>query len=183
MVLDILEDPYRMTYLMLGGLMEIKEIRQLIKLVESADISEFEIEEEGRKVRISKNSKPSAETVIMNPAYHPHPPSVAQTELPIQNLPESALPDAATGPAETAVSQYHEVRSPMVGTFYTAPAPDADPYVDVGQNITVGQTLCIIEAMKLMNEIESDFTGKIAKIVVDNAQPVEYNQVLFLIEK
>ena len=163
--------------------MEIKEIRQLIKLVESAEISEFEIEEEGRKLRISKNSKHSAEAVIMNPAYHPQPPAMAPSSLPVQNVPETALPDASVGPVESAVSEYHEVRSPMVGTFYRSPAPDADSYVDVGQNITVGQTLCIIEAMKLMNEIESDFTGKIAKIVVENAQPVEYNQVLFLIEK
>jgi acetyl-CoA carboxylase biotin carboxyl carrier protein len=70
----------------------------------------------------------------------------------------------------------------MVGTFYRAPAPDADPYVEVGQNVTIGQTLCIIEAMKLMNEIESEYEGKIAKILVENAQPVEYNQILFLIE-
>ena len=75
-----------------------------------------------------------------------------------------------------------EVRSPMVGTFYRSPAPDADPYTEVGQRVEVGQTLCIIEAMKLMNEIESEFTGKVVKILVENAQPVEYNQVLFLIE-
>jgi acetyl-CoA carboxylase biotin carboxyl carrier protein len=167
---------------MLGGLMEIKEIRQLIRLVESAEISEIEIEEEGRKVRISKNNKNSAEAVFMNPAYHQQPPAEILPSLPVQNLPESVASESAA-PADMVASEYHEVRSPMVGTFYTAPAPDADSYVEVGQIITVGQTLCIIEAMKLMNEIESDFAGKIAKIVVENAQPVEYNQVLFLIEK
>ena len=149
--------------------MEIKEIRQLIRLVESAGISEIEIEEDGRKLRISKNNIHSAEAVVMNPApmmsYH-QPPAMVPT-----------------APAEPAVNEYHEVRSPMVGTFYRSPAPDADPYIEVGKTVSAGQTLCIIEAMKLMNEIESDFSGKVAKIVVENAQPVEYNQVLFLIEK
>ena len=174
---------------MLGGLMEIKEIRQLIKLVESADISEIEIEEEGRKLRISKNSKHATEAVIMNPApmisYPPQPPAIAPSSPQSQGLPAPASGDTASVPtsSEPPASEFQEVRSPMVGTFYRSPAPDADSYVEVGQNITVGQTLCIIEAMKLMNEIESDFTGKIAKILVENTQPVEYNQVLFLIEK
>jgi acetyl-CoA carboxylase biotin carboxyl carrier protein len=79
--------------------------------------------------------------------------------------------------------RYYEVRSPMVGTFYRSPAPDADPYVDVGDSVTEGTTLCIIEAMKLMNEIEAEVRGRIAKILVENATPVEYNQVLLLIEK
>jgi acetyl-CoA carboxylase biotin carboxyl carrier protein len=164
--------------------MEIKEIRQLIKLVESAAISEIEIEEEGRKVRISKNSKHSAETIFMNPAYHQQPPNTTSPTLPAHDLTESLSSEDTTSVlAETVTTEYHEVRSPMVGTFYRAPAPDAEPYIEIGQHITVGQTLCIIEAMKLMNEIESDFEGKIAKIAVENAQPVEYNQVLFLIEK
>ena len=85
--------------------------------------------------------------------------------------------------AEEPSTEYQEVRSPMVGTFYRAPSPESDPYVETGTNVEVGQTLCIVEAMKLMNEIESEFSGKIAKILVENAQPVEYNQVLFLIEK
>jgi acetyl-CoA carboxylase biotin carboxyl carrier protein len=175
-----------MTDLMLGGLMEIKEIRQLIKLVESAEISEIEIEEEGRKLRISKNSQHAAETIVMNPApmvYPAQPPVVAPASLPAQEAPISAPTETPAAPAEAPGGEFQEVRSPMVGTFYRSPAPDADPYVEVGQNINVGQTLCIIEAMKLMNEIESDFAGKISKILVENAQPVEYNQVLFLIEK
>ncbi|MCB0296952.1 MAG: acetyl-CoA carboxylase biotin carboxyl carrier protein, partial [Calditrichaeota bacterium] len=81
------------------------------------------------------------------------------------------------------VDKYLEVRSPMVGTFYRSPAPDADPYVEVGDTVSAGDTVCIIEAMKLMNEIETEVTGRIAKIMVENAQPVEFNQVLFLIEK
>jgi len=166
--------------------MEIKEIRQLIRLVESAGISEIEIEEDGRKLRISKNNIHSAEAVVMNPApmmsYH-QPPAMVPTSPAIQNLTEQGTSDATTAPAEPAANEYHEVRSPMVGTFYRSPAPDADPYIEVGKTVSAGQTLCIIEAMKLMNEIESDFSGKVAKIVVENAQPVEYNQVLFLIEK
>jgi len=172
---------------MLGGLMEIKEIRQLIRLVESANISEIEIEEEGRKLRISKNNKYSAEAVVMNPApmvsYHQQPPVMEPMSPTMQNPTEPGALDANVTPPDSAGSEYQEVRSPMVGTFYRSPAPDADPYIEVGQNVSAGQTLCIIEAMKLMNEIESDFAGKIAKIVVENAQPVEYNQVLFLIEK
>ena len=163
--------------------MEIKEIRQLIRLVESAEISEIEIEEEGRKVRISKNNKNSAEAVFMNPSYYQQTPTEILPSQPAEILPGTMTPESAPMPEKSVAIEYHEIRSPMVGTFYTAPAPDADSYVEVGQNITVGQTLCIIEAMKLMNEIESELTGKIAKIVVENAQPVEYNQVLFLIEK
>ena len=167
--------------------MEIKEIRQLIKLVESAEISEIEIEEEGRKLRISKNSQHAGEAVVMNPApmmsYPPQPPAVAAPPAQAPEIPAASPGESAPAPAESPGGEFHEVRSPMVGTFYRSPAPDADPYVEVGQSIAVGQTLCIIEAMKLMNEIESDFTGKISKIMVENSQPVEYNQVLFLIEK
>jgi acetyl-CoA carboxylase biotin carboxyl carrier protein len=165
--------------------MEIKEIRQLIKLIESADISEIEIVEEGKKLRISKNSKHIVDATMMNApsilSYQSPPamPSPVATTMP--NVPGAAVTEPA--PAEEAVGEFYEMRSPMVGTFYRSPAPDADPYTDVGQNVEVGQTLCIIEAMKLMNEIESDFAGRIAKIIVENAQPVEYNQVLFLIEK
>jgi len=166
--------------------MEIKEIRQLVKLVEDANITEIEIVEEGKKLRISKNSKNSAEAIMMNASpmmsypgtpmvsAHSAPPPVATESIPVE--PESVQ-------AEPAGANYAEVRSPMVGTFYRAPAPDADPYVEIGQSVEAGQTLCIIEAMKLMNEIESDYAGKIVKILVENAQPVEYNQALFLIEK
>ena len=124
---------------------------------------------------------------MMNPAhmvsYPPQPPSMLPQVALGQELAASAAPESPAIPVEAPGSEFHEVRSPMVGTFYRSPAPDADPYIEVGQNITVGQTLCIIEAMKLMNEIESDFAGKVSKILVDNSQPVEYNQVLFLIEK
>jgi len=158
--------------------MDIKDIRQLIKLVESSEIGELEIVEEGKKLRISKNNKSSSNGMMaVNPqmmnytASAPMAPAVTATS-------EASQIEAASKEAD-----YHEVRSPMVGTFYRSPSPEADAYADVGQNVEKGQTLCIVEAMKLMNEIESDFSGKIAKIMVDNAQPVEFNQVLFLIEK
>ena len=161
--------------------MDIKDIRQLIKLVESSEIGELEIVEEGKKLRISKNSKYGSNGVMsFNPPamnYSGSFPTSPQTT----SAPEI---DQTVKPADKAAGpEYLEVRSPMVGTFYRAPSPEADAYVEVGSSVEAGQTLCIIEAMKLMNEIESEFSGKIAKIVVENAQPVEFNQVLFLLEK
>jgi acetyl-CoA carboxylase biotin carboxyl carrier protein len=102
-------------------------------------------------------------------------------EAPAQAV-EAPGSDAETTEAGDATEGLIEVKSPMVGTFYAAPAPDADPYVGVGQRVGVGTVLCIIEAMKLMNELESEVSGTVAKILVDNAQPVEYGQVLFLID-
>lgn len=159
--------------------MNLKEIRQLIKLVEGSDIGELEIMEDGKKLRISKNGKHAADGVIaVSPQMYQSPVAVPP--------PTPGPTPAATSEAmdvSAAEAQYQEVRSPMVGTFYRAPSPDSDPYVEVGQSVEVGQTLCIVEAMKLMNEIESEYSGKIVKILVDNAQPVEFNQVLFYIEK
>ena len=162
--------------------MELKEIRQLIKIVEGSDISEFKLEEEGMKLVIKKELKSGNGTVTetaiqMVPAAVAAQPAAALQEAPVA-APAPAPPAAEEAPA----ANVHEVRSPMVGTFYRAPSPDADPYVEVGDSVSVGQTLCIVEAMKLMNEIESEVSGKIVKILVENAQPVEYNQVLFLIE-
>jgi len=157
--------------------MDLAYLRRLIKLVDESGVVELELEEEGTKIRITKakqNSSPSAiaahaptaETVHLIPVSAPSPLSA-----------EPSLP-AVVEP----VAAHHEVRSPIVGTFYRAPSPDAEPYVQVGQTVQRGQVLCIVEAMKLMNEIESDVSGRILKILVENAQPVEYNQVLFLIE-
>ena len=158
--------------------MNIREIRQLIKLVEGSEIGELEIVEEGKKLRISKNNKHASNSIMaMNPTLMNYAPPVAA-------VPQVAAPaEAVTAEESSTSSEYQELRSPMVGTFYRAPSPEAEAYVEVGQNVDTGQTLCIIEAMKLMNEIESDFSGKIVKIMVENAQPVEFNQVLFLIEK
>ena len=155
--------------------MDLKEIRQLIKMVETANISELEIEEKGNKIKICKSSNSHAETHMV-PTMMPQMPQIM-----------SAMPPAVSGeaaPAEPKIREnVVEVRSPMVGTFYRSPSPDSDPYTEVGKAVKPGDTLCIVEAMKLMNEIEAEISGKIVEILVDNAQPVEYNQVLFLIEK
>jgi acetyl-CoA carboxylase biotin carboxyl carrier protein len=156
--------------------MDLKEIRQLIRMVENSNINEFELEQDGHKLKITKNSE-TAPVYVQSAA-----PAVA---APPASAPQAAFPEAsATVPLaeEKTPSNIIEIRSPMVGTFYRSPAPDADAYVSVGQQVESGQVLCIVEAMKLMNEIESEVSGKIVKILIENAQPVEYNQVLFHIE-
>jgi len=153
--------------------MELSYIRKIIKLVENSEVDEIEIEEEGKKIRVAKSKPFPANYQIPLPAQYPPAP------------PAAPAPAAAAPPAEQKPKpekQYHEVKSPIVGTFYRAPSPDAEPYVEAGQQIKEGDVLCIVEAMKLMNEIESDIAGKVVKIMVENAKPVEYNQVLFLID-
>lgn len=163
--------------------MDLKDIRQIIKIVESSNISEFELEEDGIKVKIKTGSvanpvQVSDVQVVTAPAPQP---VVQAPPKPVTIENAAPIPEAKE---ESSLSDnVIEVRSPMVGTFYRAPSPDADSYVEVGQSVSVGQTLCIVEAMKLMNEIEAEIGGKILKILVENAQPVEYNQPLFLIEK
>ncbi|MCX7985025.1 MAG: acetyl-CoA carboxylase biotin carboxyl carrier protein [Bacteroidetes bacterium] len=160
--------------------MEISYIKKLIKLVEHSEVDEIEIEEEGKRIRIarSRNHTPTTQTVTIPASTVTLPPQTGGNEL--QQSVQQLSPPAQQKAPEI---QYHEIRSPIVGTFYRAPAPDADPYVEVGQHVKVGTVLCIVEAMKLMNEIESDVEGVVAKILVENGKPVEYNQVLFLIEK
>ncbi len=152
--------------------MDVNLLKRLIKMVENSEITEFSVQEGDLKVKISKNKNQNETQVFAAPqiaAPAPADPSAAPAEV----KEEAAEPK----------SHLHEVRSPIVGTFYRAPAPDADPYVQVGDSVSEGNVLCIVEAMKLMNEIESDAGGKIVKILVENGTPVEYNQPLFLIEK
>lgn len=160
-------------------------IRKLIRLVEESDIESLEVHSWGRKVKIIHRSGVSsnghgAEVVAV---AAPAPARVhATSSAPVASAP--AAEAAAQSPAQVSAeeSRYVPVKSPMVGTFYSAPAPDADPYVTVNQKIRVGQVVCIVEAMKLMNEIESEVSGRIAKVLVQNAEPVEFGQPLFLIE-
>jgi len=165
--------------------MELKEIRQLVKMVETSDISEIEIEESGNKIRITKRFASSNGEVHIMQAPQAMP--VQAMQQPMQTATEFAAPVSPAMPIVPAEQpkpdNIIEVRSPMVGTFYAAPSPDADDYISVGSSISVGQTLCIVEAMKLMNEIEAETAGKVKEIMVENSQPVEYNQVLFTIEK
>ncbi len=159
--------------------MEITYIKKVIKLLENSSIDEIEIEEEGKKLRVARNkTAPPALSYPVNMPYQMPPPAGPQ--------PSSATePQAQTRSAPTPKSDqesYHSVLSPIVGTFYRSPSPDADPYIAEGQAVKKGQVLCIVEAMKLMNEIESDADGKVVKILVENGKPVEYNQPLFLID-
>lgn len=152
--------------------MDLNLIKKLIKIFDASGISELEVEEEGFKIKIGKH-RPQAHAGSV-----PHvvlPPAVPQFD---QQSSAAATEKATEEKKET----HHEIRSPIVGTFYRSPAPDADPYVQIGDTITKGSVLCIVEAMKLMNEIESDIDGKIVKILVDNGKPVEFNQPLFLVQ-
>ncbi|WP_175778040.1 acetyl-CoA carboxylase biotin carboxyl carrier protein [Burkholderia anthina] len=153
--------------------MDLRKLKTLIDLVSESGISELEVTEGEGKVRIVKNAPPVY--VQQTAGFAP------QVSAP---APSAALPTegaAAAGAAAPAVPQGHIVTSPMVGTFYRAPSPGADPFTQVGDTVKEGQTICIIEAMKLLNEIESDKAGVIKEILVENGQAVEYGQPLFVI--
>jgi acetyl-CoA carboxylase biotin carboxyl carrier protein len=156
--------------------MDLDLIKKLVKIVDTSSVTDLEIEESGLKIKIAKKIRSSQ---VITQAQIP----VASAQPIIQ--PISAGVNETTkqkAEAETTAANQHEIRSPIVGTFYRAPAPDADSYVQVGSVVAPGSVLCIVEAMKLMNEIESDVNGKIVKILVESGKPVEYNQPLFLIE-
>ncbi len=153
--------------------MDLNLIKKLIKLVEQSEISELSVQEGELKVSISKSS------TNPNVVYHNVPQPVVSAPPAHKDNPAEIKP--AEIPVETR--NLHEIKSPIVGTFYKASTPESDSFVKVGDHIVPGTILCIVEAMKLMNEIESDVSGKIVKVLVENASPVEYNQPLFLIEK
>ena len=151
--------------------MDLRKLKKLIDLVEESGIAELEITEGEEKVRIVKSSNPAAAM-----AYAPPPPP-----QPVQAAPPAPAPAVTAEQAESAPPDGHPVKSPMVGTFYRTPSPDAKAFVEVGQSVKEGQIICIIEAMKLMNEIECDKSGTVKAILVENGQPVEYGQPLFII--
>ncbi|WP_392566111.1 acetyl-CoA carboxylase biotin carboxyl carrier protein [Utexia brackfieldae] len=150
--------------------MDIRKIKKLIELVEESGISELEISEGEESVRISRNIN-----VVPAPTFPVQTINVAQPAQAATSLPEveTAASCAMTG---------HAVKSPMVGSFYRTPSPDSKPFVEVGQTVAVGDVLCIVEAMKMMNQIESDKSGVVKAILVENGQPVEFDQTLFIIE-
>jgi acetyl-CoA carboxylase biotin carboxyl carrier protein len=153
--------------------MDIRSIRKLIEIVEQSDIAEIEIKEGEHNIRITRSKEP-----IMYAAPQ-------QAHYPMQSAMQSAPAQAAPIVAEATVAAEpsgHKMTSPMVGTFYASPSPDAGAFVKVGDAVAVGDTLCIIEAMKIMNPIEADKAGKIKQIVAVNGEPVEYGQTLFVIE-
>ena len=140
--------------------MVLKEIKEMIQLMHEHQLVELEVEREGVKIRLRKNGDTVTQSVIAAPA-------------PVA---------APAAPAAAPVADRAPVKSPMVGTFYRAPAPDAPPFVESGQTIEVGQVICIIEAMKLMNEIKAEVRGRVVEMPVQNGDPVEFGQPLFIIE-
>lgn len=150
--------------------MDIRKIKKLIELLDESGVAEIEIHEGEESVRISRNSPASAAPMpMMYPDYaHAPPPAAAPVAVV-----EEAQPEVITG---------HEVKSPMVGTFYSSPSPGAPSFIEVGKQVTKGETVCIIEAMKLLNQIEADTSGTIKAICIENGAPVEYGQTICIIE-
>jgi acetyl-CoA carboxylase biotin carboxyl carrier protein len=152
--------------------MDLNLIKKLIKILESSELTDLEIEENGTRVKLAKKVR-----ITQTVSYAQAPiaaPLNQQASVSLSKSEDKKSADENTG--------MHEIKSPIVGTFYRAPAPDADSYIQVGDMVSTGSVLCIVEAMKLMNEIESDVSGKIVKILVENGKPVEYNQPLFLVQ-
>ena len=160
--------------------MNLNQIQDLIKFVAKSGVSEVEIEQKDFKITIKTPAGKKEVQVIAAPApvYAPPPPVVAAAPAPAAAAPAPAAPAAA--PA--AESKYVTIKAPMIGTFYRAAGPGKPVFVNVGDEVKPGKPICIIEAMKLYNEIESDVTGKIVKVLVDDAKPVEYDQPLFLVD-
>lgn len=160
--------------------MNPKEIKELIEFLVEKDIAEFELERGDLKMRVKRGME--THIVAAQPVQYA-PSNAPATTVPVQNAaapaPAMALAVAASAPAVGEEEELHIVRSPIVGTFYEAPSPGAPAFVKVGDTVQNGQPLCIIEAMKLMNEIEADASGEIVKIYISNSQPVEYGQPLF----
>jgi acetyl-CoA carboxylase biotin carboxyl carrier protein len=152
--------------------MDIRKVKKLIELLEESGVAEIEIHEGEESVRISRQSAAPAMAPMPYPMMAPAPAAA----------PSAAPTPAAEAPAEAAIPAGHAVNSPMVGTFYRAPSPGASAFVEVGSRVNVGDTLCIIEAMKMLNQIEADKAGVIKAVLVENAEPVEYGQALFVIE-
>ena len=152
--------------------MDIRKIRRLIEMLEGSDISEIEVSEGEETVKIRRAG---LEPAVQQVAAQPAPPAPSPGGAPAGAAGPAPAPEP---PAETGIT----VEAPMVGTFYRAPTPEAEPYVREGDRVGLGDTLCIIEAMKLFNEIECEHAGTIKKIMVENAQPVEYGEPLFIIE-
>ena len=152
--------------------MDIKQIQDLIKFVHKSGVNEVSIEENDFKITIKTNQAPTVVTASI-PAAAP---------LAAAPAPVAAAPVAAAAPAVSESDNYLTIKSPMIGTFYRSASPDKPSFVNLGDEIKAGQVLCVVEAMKLFNEIEAEISGHIVKVLVDNASPIEYDQPLFLVE-
>lgn len=162
--------------------MDLKLIKNLLNLIAESEVDEVSIEEGDFKIKVKKKAAQE------QPAYPPMPfqyqmPAAPQQPVQSQQAsqPQAGGESEAAEPEQKEEVQGNVVKSPIVGTFYRSPSPDADPFVQVGDQVEEGQTLCIVEAMKIMNEIESEFSGEVKKILVEDAEPVEYDQPLFII--
>ncbi len=158
--------------------MELKEIQELIKFVAKSGVSEVEIEDKGFKISIKTpaHAQPLTQVVTVAPQAAQAPVAAVQAAAPVAEAPPAPAPKAE------AAANLITVKSPMIGTFYRSAGPDKPVFASVGDEIKKGQIVCIIEAMKLFNEIESEFSGRVVKVLVDDASPVEYDQPLFLVE-
>jgi len=150
------------------------EIRKLIRLLEESDVDEIEVSRWGTKIRVARRRKGQGEPEGGD--------SADSMPMPHITVPPKRVTEVVPGEESGQTKGLFEIRSPMVGTFYRAASPDADPFVEEGDKVKAGQVLCIIEAMKVMNQIESEVSGEITRVLVDNATPVEYNQGLFLVK-
>jgi acetyl-CoA carboxylase biotin carboxyl carrier protein len=156
--------------------MDIRKIKKLIELLEESGIAEIEIKEGEEALRISRMPTGTAA------AHHPLPPIAMPMAAPLTAPVQAAAPRPADVAAAKAKANEHVITAPMVGTFYGAPSPGAKPFIEIGDEIKVGQVLCIIEAMKMMNQIESDKAGRVTSIMARNGDPVEFGQPLFVVE-
>ncbi|MGZ5303241.1 MAG: acetyl-CoA carboxylase biotin carboxyl carrier protein [Bacteroidia bacterium] len=165
--------------------MEFKQIQELIRFVAKAGVSEVQLEQDDFKIVIKTGKDENSsqqQGYVQQQVYHT---GNFQQQPQAQQAPQQAAPEQksdASAVAAAAMGNYETIKSPMIGTFYRKPSPDKDVYVKVGDKVTKGQVVCVIEAMKLFNEIESEISGTIVKILADDATPVEYDQPLFLIE-
>ena len=153
--------------------MDIRKVKKLMEMLEESSLAEMEIIEGEESIRLSKSSNIPNQNIV-----NQVPTNVVSTNTPLQATSEQS---AVTEKVEEKISG-HEIKSPMVGTFYEAPSPGSKPFVNIGDTVKAGDTLCIIEAMKMLNQIESEKSGVIKAILAENGQPVEFNQVLFIVE-
>ncbi len=149
--------------------MNLKELKEMVALMNENNLTELELEREGLKIRLRRTAEQTASNVVIERIAAPQQAAMVPAPAP--------LPAAAPVPSNLV-----EIKAPMVGTFYRAPSPDASPFVEVGSEVEIGQVVCIIEAMKLMNEIKSEVKGVVREVLIENADPIEFGQVLFRIE-
>ncbi len=160
--------------------MDLKQIKKLLDLIAESEVNEVAIEEGDFKIKVKKQG--DVQQVSMPQQFAAQVPGQAAQPQPTQPASQSQSPEqTAGGETEQKQVEGQQVKSPIVGTFYRSPSPDSDPFVQVGDSVEKGETLCIVEAMKIMNEIESDHSGEIKKILVEDGEPVEYDQPLFII--